>query len=121
MEKLPQPSFYEKYTLAIIPMGIPAIGKSKIFEQLMKLGEPHKIFQFDFVSSDDIKKACIDKYQKDHPEATTEIAFNSTQGSYKASFAHALKVAAENLVPGKVHCIIVDKNHPGNGFNVSIQ
>jgi len=119
MEKTSPP--YENFTLAIIPMGIPAIGKSKVFESLLKLEKALEMFSFDLVSSDDIRKECMDKYMLEHPSADRNVAFKNTQGPYKPAFTRALNQAARKLVPGKVHCIIVDKNHPGNGMSASIQ
>ena len=108
-------------TLAIIPMGIPGIGKSRVFESLLKNQEALKIFRFDAVSSDDIRKECIDKYMAIHPGADNEAAFKGTQGPYKGAFNRALGKAAEKSESGKIHCIIVDKNHPGNGISSSIE
>jgi len=83
----------EKYTpttLAIIPMGIPGIGKSKVFEALMKSEAALKLFHFDSVSSDDIRKECIDKYMAAKPHARQDDAFKATQGAYKSAFNAAL-------------------------------
>ena len=116
MEKIPLSSSYEGYTLAIIPMGLPGIGKSRVFESLQKSEEANKIFEFDFVSSDEIRKICMDKYKIEHPDVSDDEAFKSTAGPYKTEFSKALNNAGMKKIKGKAHCIIVDKNHPGNGF-----
>jgi len=107
--------------LAIIPMGIPGIGKSKVFENLIKNGEALKKFQFSSVSSDDIRKECMDKYMAKNPKADEDEAFKGTAGPYKGAFYKALGNAASKHFPGKIHCIIVDKNHPGNGISSSVE
>lgn len=86
MEKIPSKS----PVIALIPMGIPAIGKSKIFESLMKNEAALKNFHFDAVSSDDIRKECIDQYMASHPTADSDTAFSKTQGPYKGAFGSAL-------------------------------
>eukprot|EP00826_Nyctotherus_ovalis_P041544 TRINITY_DN4201_c0_g1_i7.p2 TRINITY_DN4201_c0_g1~~TRINITY_DN4201_c0_g1_i7.p2 ORF type:complete len:140 (-),score=23.90 TRINITY_DN4201_c0_g1_i7:907-1326(-) len=121
MEKAPQSVPYENFTLAIIPMGVPGIGKSRVFESLLKLGKALEVFNFDSISSDEVRKECMDKYMLEHPGANKNAAFKNSQGPYKPAFTKALNQAAKNLVPGKAHCIIVDKNHPGNGIAGSIQ
>ncbi len=108
-------------TLAIIPMGIPGIGKSRVFESLLKNPEATSLFHFESVSSDDIRKECMDKYLATHAGADSEDAFKGTQGAYKGAFYKALGRAATKTVPGKIRCIIVDKNHPGNGISSSVE
>jgi hypothetical protein len=88
MEKAPRP----KNLIAIIPMGIPAIGKSKVFEALQKDEAALKNFEFVFVSSDDTRKVCMDEFMKHHPTATEDDAFKGTQGPYKTAFTKALRI-----------------------------
>ncbi len=92
MEKYPD----SQSVVAIIPMGIPGIGKTRVFEALMKNEEAVKRFAFDSISSDDTRKECIDKYMVSHPTASQDDAFKGTMGSYRKAFNSALGISCSN-------------------------
>lgn len=88
MEKKPS----KNPVIVIIPMGIPAIGKSKIFEAVLKNKEAMAKFNFVSVSSDDVRKQCMEQYLATNPGISRDDAFNNTQVSYRKAFHNALRI-----------------------------
>ena len=108
----------KKKVIVLIPMGIPGIGKTTVFNIVMANKELQSKYVLDSVSNDDIKKDLMDKYIIEHPKATKKEAFDATTESQKKLFFNKVKACLEKKVPSQI--LILDKNHPRNAVQPTV-
>jgi len=83
-EKIPKiqapPSKTEKSKNVIIVafMGIPGIGKTHFIDKFKEFHKSDDKYCLDILSSDEIKKKCIENFLKAHPKETYDSAFQKT-------------------------------------------
>ena len=112
-----------KKIIVLIPMGIPGIGKSTLFKSLLGDKSIQETFDISTISSDEVKKEVMDKFLTNNPDKTEDDAFRSTAKQYKSLFVSQLKQATQKkLDEDKLNqLIIVDKNHPINALNLTVE
>ena len=102
----------------IIPIGIPALGKSYLVNLLQKQAISQGI-NFKIVSSDVIRKTCMDNLMKKKPDTKKDDAFNSTGKEagklFMSTVEGALKEGCIDFDTKKT-VVYLDKNHPPNAF-----
>ena len=107
----------------IIPITLPGSGKTELITYLKNSTSKYGI-HFDYVSSDDIRKKEIEIYMEKIPGMTEREAFNRSRNYYNKSFQEEIenKFKTVYLNNKLKNCLIfIDKNHPPNAINKTIE
>ena len=107
----------------LIPITLPGSGKTELIAYLKNATSKYGIY-FDFISSDDIRKKEIEIYMKKIPGMTEREAFNRSRNYYNKSFQEAIETKFKSVyLNNKIkNCLIfIDKNHPPNAINKTIE
>ncbi len=97
-----KPTHKEKDVLLVAFMGLPGVGKTHLIEcireRYAKL-EAEKTFNLDVVSSDEIKRSCIQTYMKQHPKESYDSAFQKTLKIAKQTYNEQLRKSSPKANP----------------------
>jgi len=112
------PASNGKRVLVIVPMGIPGMGKTYLVQRLeaevVSLG-----CSFSIVSSDQVRRGCMEEYMARTRTTDLEKAFDSTAKKAREVFYDRVK---EGLRSSKqVHVLFIDKNHPPNAVSSTLK
>jgi len=104
-----------KKVYILIPMGIPGMGKTFFLTSFKKYIEANDCY-LSIISSDDIRKECMDKLAKANKKLTRDDLFAKTATEARNLFNQRLGelIFNSDKMGGKAHFIYVDKNHPPN-------
>jgi hypothetical protein len=97
-------------TFVIVPLTIPAIGKSWLAEVIREAFD----CPLSILSSDKVRREAMDAYQVKFG-VNRDVAFDKTTKSARGSFMREL-AAACSTVADPISIVFLDKNHPPNGI-----
>lgn len=100
-----------KKIFIIVPMGIPAMGKSFV-KEIFKAAFEAKGSTFSVISSDIVRAECMKNYMKTSGNYDKENAFIKSNKSAKKLFNKLISKEMETKTQN--HAIFLDKNHPPN-------
>jgi hypothetical protein len=105
----------------MMPFGVTGSGKSTFLKTLTEIVKRLK-WTIVSASSDGVRGEHMKKYQDSHPGSSPGEAFDKTGKSASADFNKRIeKMIKESDKPGsKVHIIFIDKNHPPNALDKTI-
>jgi hypothetical protein len=109
--------------LVVIPFGTPCSGKSFVAAAWKKQIEATEGWTYEEVSSDIIRGQCMKKLMDNQPNLTRDEAFDNTGKTgpklYEAQLQKMLKTCDREGL-GDTHVIFLDKNHPTNALNKTV-
>jgi len=110
----------QKHVVIIVPVGIPGMGKTTLIECLIKGLNREGAYCLK-VSSDEIKRAHMDKYRAQH-KSTEEEAFHGTQTEAAKAFFVELGKATTRVMTAKekLAVLFLDRNHPPETLDKTI-
>jgi len=96
-------------------MGIPGMGKTFFLTSFKNYIEANDC-NLSIISSDDIRKECMEKLAKANKKLTKEDLFGKTASEARNLFNQRLGelIFKSDKMAGKAHFIYIDKNHPPN-------
>eukprot|EP00361_Fabrea_salina_P001476 CAMPEP_0202430446 /NCGR_PEP_ID=MMETSP1345-20130828/3886_1 /ASSEMBLY_ACC=CAM_ASM_000843 /TAXON_ID=342563 /ORGANISM="Fabrea Fabrea salina" /LENGTH=1162 /DNA_ID=CAMNT_0049041933 /DNA_START=84 /DNA_END=3572 /DNA_ORIENTATION=+ len=99
----------------VLPIGIPAMGKSFLINSLLReqLG-----CSFSVVSSDKVRAKCMEEYMQRNQKADKKTAFEKTAKPARKQFFQ--QVAAALVSNHYPHIVFLDKNHPPNAIDFTL-
>ncbi|CAG9316057.1 unnamed protein product [Blepharisma stoltei] len=98
----------------IVPMGIPAMGKSFIRALFQAAIESHEGVTFSTISSGKIREKCIQEYMESSKIRDWDYAYQQTNWISRVNFAKSL--SREMKTKSKCHVLFLDKNFPPNSI-----
>ena len=109
--------------IVLIPITLPGSGKTEIIKYLKQSCQKYGIV-FDYISSDDIRKKEIELYMQKIPGITEREAFTKSRNFYNKSFQQEIEnkfktIYLDNKIKHSV--LFIDKNHPPNAINKTIE
>ncbi|CDW91204.1 UNKNOWN [Stylonychia lemnae] len=107
----------KKTVIVIIPFGITGSGKTTLRENLSQIVQEKLRWNFKYVSSDEIRKECMDKAMQ-NGKMTRDEAFDRTGREAIKQFDYKLQKTISDISKSTktFHVVFVDKNHPKNGI-----
>lgn len=101
----------------IIPIGMPGMGKTYFLKTFKRVVEANGC-QLSMISSDEVRKECMDRLAKTQRNLSTDQLFDKTATSARNLFNERLKdlITKSDTLQCKAHFIFVDKNHPPNAM-----
>lgn len=111
-----------KQVLAFIPIGIPGMGKTTFLTLLKQLLE-EKGCAITIISSDKIRKKHLEEAMERTPDMTEQRAFEKSAKPAKKEFFEEVEkaIARTATLQQKTHIIFLDKNHPPNIIDETIE
>lgn len=110
----------EPRTIVFIPMTIPGMGKSHLYKDVIRPYCEENGLSVRLVSSDQLRKAEMDKLKLKEPHLSENALFAKTRETadeaFTKLFMHYLR---EKTLEDKV--IFIDKNHPPNAIKKTIE
>ena len=99
----------------VLPIGIPAMGKSFLINSLLReqLG-----CSLSVVSSDKVRAKCMEEYMQRNQKANKNTAFERTAKPARKQFFQ--QVAAALVSNHYPHIVFLDKNHPPNAIDFTL-
>lgn len=110
----------KKLVIVIIPFGVVGSGKSTFLRTLREIVD-RLGWKLESVSSDETRKECMDKILQAQ-KCTKQKAFESSaKQAGKLFFSRLEKLIADtNKRENPVHIIFIDKNHPLNAIERTV-
>ena len=109
--------------IILIPITLPGTGKTELINYLKIYTKKYNVY-FEYISSDEIRKKEIEKLMINIPGMTEKEAFMRSRNNYNKSFVEDIenkfkKIYLDNKIKNTL--IYIDKNHPPNAINKSIE
>ena len=122
VEKAPQVGNGKRKLLIMIPLGIPAMGKTTFIKTLKEV-LTLKGGSISVVSSDVVRKEIIDNLRSLHPDWSEDKLFDSSTKKAKVGFDNRVKETINSLDPKEpgAHLLFLDKNHPPERVTPAIE
>lgn len=115
-----------KVILAIVPMGVPGMGKSTFFRQLTEYVQAELANQIGVVtiSSDDIRKQCMDEIKARSPGLPINELFEQAGKEARCRYNKVLErlIQIDTVKAAKPFVLaLLDKNHPPNAIEGTLK
>ena len=112
----------KKNVLVFIFVGLPGMGKTRYVISLTKLLE-EKDCGVTTICSDKVRRALMDEFLERNPKANHQHAFDKSSRHAKTRFFENVEQVLDkvNSYSQDTHAIILDKNHPPNIIQDTIQ
>ena len=107
----------EPQTIVLVPVGIPALGKSTLVTSIRELLDPN--WSFTVVSSDAIRREEMEKYMRKNHTKNLDLAFEKTCKSGPTAFFQRVEQSLNSKK--SVHVLVLDKNHPPNAIGKTLE
>ncbi|CAG9319447.1 unnamed protein product [Blepharisma stoltei] len=115
----PKPKvFYPEGTYVIVPLGIPALGKTELVPVFQEIAERNG-FMFVSISSDKIRGELYNKYIEENGKTDEQVLYDKTTKQTIKLFQDEIISALSQDSSRKI--IYLDKNHPPNAIKGSFE
>ena len=102
----------------LVPIGIPGMGKTYFVQTLRKFVEENS-FELSIISSDKVRQECMEKLSKKNKRLSFDQLFEKTGKDARNLFNDKLRelISTTDQRKSKAHFVFIDKNHPPNAIN----